>query len=72
MIEVIDWFSSNKEWVFSGIGAVIIAAIITWFFRRSQSKKQIQKSGNNSVNIQVGDNLNIHTKETEDERSQKK
>ena len=71
-MEIIDWFNSNKEWVFSGIGAVIIATIITWFLRRSSSKKQIQKSGNNSINIQVGDNLNINTKETEDGRIQKK
>ena len=71
-MEIINWFNSNKEWVFSGIGAVSIAAIITWFLRRSPSKKQIQKSGNDSINIQVGDNLNIHTKETEDERSQEK
>jgi len=71
-MEIISWFNSNKEWVFSGIGAVIIGTIITWFLRRSSSKKQIQKSGNNSINIQVGDNLNINTKETEDERSQEK
>lgn len=71
-MQIIDWFTSNKEWVFSGIGAVIIATIIAWFLRRSSSKKQIQKSGNNSINIQVGDNLNIHTKETEDDRTQEK
>ena len=68
---IINWFSSNKEWIFSGIGAVIIGIIITWLIRRSPSKKQIQKSGNNSINIQAGDNLNINTKETHDERSQK-
>ena len=71
-MEIINWLNSNKEWIFSGIGVGIISIIITLFFKRSQSKKQIQKSGNNSVNIQVGDNLNIHTKETEDERIQKK
>lgn len=60
------------EWVFSGIGAVIFGIILTWFLRRSSSKKQIQKSGNNSINIQVGDDLNINTKETKNERTQKK
>ena len=71
-MEIIDWLDANKEWVFSGIGVAIILIIIRFFFKRSQSKKQIQKSGNNSINIQVGDNLNINTKETKDERTQKK
>ena len=71
-MEIIDWLDANKHWIFSGIGVAIISIIIHFFFKRSQSKKQIQKSGNNSINIQVGDNLNIHTKETEDERSQEK
>ena len=71
-MEIISWFNSNKEWVFSGIGVAIFSIIITWFFRRSQSKKQIQKSGNNSVNIQIGDSLNLHSKESKDERTQKK
>jgi len=71
-MEIIDWFNSNKEWIFSGIGVGIISIIVTLFFKRSQSKKQIQKSGNNSVNIQIGDSLNLHSKESKDERSQEK
>ena len=71
-MEIINWLNSNKEWIFSGIGVAIISVVVTLFFKRSHSKKQIQKSGNNSINIQVGDNLNIHTKETKDERTPKK
>lgn len=71
-MEIINWLNSNKEWIFSGIGVAIISIVIHLLFKRYQSKKQIQKSGNNSINIQVGDNLNIHTKETQDERTQKK
>lgn len=71
-MEIINWLNSNKEWIFSGIGAGLILFIITLLFKRSQSKKQIQKSGNNSVNIQIGDSLNLHSKESKDERSQEK
>jgi membrane protein implicated in regulation of membrane protease activity len=70
---IINWLSSNKEWIFSGIGVAVISTIVALFFRRYQiKKKQIQKSGNNSINIQVGGNLNLSSKESKDERSGKK
>ena len=68
-MEIIDWLDANKQWIFSGIGVAIIAFIIRLIFNRRQTKKQIQQSGDNSINIQVGDNLNIHTQETDDEGS---
>jgi high-affinity Fe2+/Pb2+ permease len=67
METIFSWIDSNKEWFFSGIGVAIITTIISLFFMRTRSKKQTQKSGDNSVNIQVGGNINIHTKETDDE-----
>ena len=65
---MIDWFIANKEWVFSGIGI----AIISWFFiRKSKNQKQTQKSGNNSINIQVGKNLNINKSQSEEKNDRK-
>lgn len=53
-----EWILKNKEWLFSGVAIAIPLAIIGWFFS-SRENKQVQKSGNNSKNIQVGGNLEI-------------
>lgn len=53
-----EWIIQNKEWLFSGIAIAIPLAIIGWFFS-SRGNKQVQKSGDNSTNIQVGGNLKI-------------
>lgn len=53
-----EWIVENKEWLFSGIAIAIPLAIIGWLYA-SQGNKQVQKSGSNSKNIQVGGNLNI-------------
>ena len=29
---MIDWLYRNKEWLFSGIGIAVTAAILGWFF----------------------------------------
>ena len=46
----------NKEWIFSGIGVSILTALI-WFFwpKSGTGKKQIQKAGDASVNVQAGE-----------------
>ena len=49
-----DWFFTNIEWIFSGIGVFILSI----FFIKNKNK-QIQKSGDNSTNIQVGGNADI-------------
>ncbi len=62
-----DWLARNAEWVLSGIGVVIPIAIISWIFtKKSISRKQVQKSGSNSINIQVGKNLTIGQVEPKD------
>ena len=55
-----NWLLHNKEWIFSGIGVFIIALIINWLNRPPKNKKvnQRQKSGDNSVNIQIGGDFN--------------
>jgi hypothetical protein len=54
-----DWVIANKEWLFSGVLIAVPLAIIGWFYK-STATKQIQKSGKNSTNIQVGGNITIN------------
>lgn len=53
-----NWIVQNQQWVFSGIGATVVGAMLAYFLARP-SNNQSQKSGNNSVNIQSGRDLNI-------------
>jgi sugar phosphate permease len=54
MEQILDFFSNNYEWIFSGIGVFIIS-----FFLIRKSKGQKQKVGNNSVGIQAGRDVKI-------------
>jgi predicted negative regulator of RcsB-dependent stress response len=56
-----DWISQNREWLFSGVLISIPLAVIGWLFFSGRNK-QVQKSGNNSINIQVGEKLEIDGK----------
>ncbi|KJD56673.1 hypothetical protein [Bacillus velezensis] len=65
-----NWLSQNKEWVFSGAGLTIIAFAFNLFKKKNKSegKRFIQESGDNSVNIQ-GESVkvgNITPKQGED------
>ena len=53
-----EWILENKQWLFSGVAIAIPIAIISWLFS-SRANKQIQKSGDNSTNIQVGGDFKI-------------
>lgn len=55
---MVEWIIENKEWLFSGIAIAIPLAIFSWFITSSKSK-QVQKSGDNSTNIQVGGDFKI-------------
>lgn len=57
-----QWVIENKEWLFSGIAIAIPIALIGWFFS-GKNNKQIQKSGDNSNNIQIGGNVKINRAE---------
>ncbi|WP_041408261.1 hypothetical protein [Shewanella sp. W3-18-1] len=56
-----SWFIENKEWLLSGAAISIPIAVIGWI-KACKSTKQLQKSGHNSVNIQVGGNLKVGKK----------
>lgn len=64
-----DWVLENKEWLFSGLAIALITLPIS-IARGTFTKKKnslIQKSGNNSTNIQVNGDLNIKShKDTSD------
>ncbi|MDO8263523.1 MAG: hypothetical protein Q7T21_09870 [Gallionella sp.] len=60
-----NWIISNKEWLFGGIAIAVPLAILGWFFS-AKSNKQVQKSGSNSTNIQVGGNVSIKSKNTDE------
>ncbi|WP_128090478.1 hypothetical protein [Ensifer sp. 1H6] len=55
-----QYVAENKEWIFSGAGAVVVAAILTAIARRLSRNNdpghnnQMQKSGSFSTNTQIG------------------
>ncbi len=66
------WILANKEWLFSGLLVAVPIALIGWFFaRRGLHRSQVQRSGDDSVNIQAGGNINMGDG-TRDERSNTK
>jgi hypothetical protein len=61
-----EWFIQNKEWLLSGIAVSVPIAIIGWLFvRRRRQNIQKQRSGDGSVNIQIGGSINIAKKKVE-------
>lgn len=60
MEQISDFFSSNYEWIFSGIGVFVIS-----FFIIKKSKIQKQKLGDNSTGIQAGRDVNIKKSNSE-------
>lgn len=55
-----EWILANKEWIFSGIGVLIVGLLINLFKGKKDLKatKMKQKSGSNSSNIQIGGDYN--------------
>lgn len=53
-----EWIMENKEWLFSGIAIAIPLSIVGWITSKN-GNKQVQKSGKNSTNIQVGGDFKI-------------
>lgn len=55
-----SWVIENKEWLFSGVGLVILAWIVRKLFRRTRdTSSQAIRAGDNSANIQAGRDVNI-------------
>lgn len=60
LYKILETIATNKEWVFSGIGVFAIGFLFT---KKRPSIIQKQKSGNNSINIQVGRDYETSSKE---------
>lgn len=54
MEQISNFFTTNYEWIFSGIGVFIISLLLI-----RKSKGQKQKVGNNSFGIQAGRDAKI-------------
>lgn len=63
MEEFVAWVIDNKQWLFSGVGLVVVAWVGRLIFKkRYASSTQIIRSGDSSTNVQVGRDVNIGTK----------
>lgn len=62
MEEFIQWLGTNKEWIFSGVGVVLVAWIGRVIFQGRQTSSQEIRSGDKSSNIQAGRDIRIETK----------
>ena len=55
MHDLIAYILTNKEWIFSGVGILILGWIINLLFSKPKDNSKItfeQNSGSNSTNIQ--------------------
>lgn len=59
-----NWIVENKEWLFSGVLIAVPLALLGLFVSNKKSK-QVQKSGSNSNNIQVGGDIHIGDKKND-------
>ena len=65
MAQLGQWILDNMEWLFSGAGLALLVWIGRLIFRRRKaSTSQKIRAGKDSVNIQVGHNMNVRSEET--------
>jgi hypothetical protein len=63
--DMLDWIVANREWLFEGLGVTLLvgAGLLVKRFVTGKAKpkhsNQVQRSGSNSSNIQVGGDLSI-------------
>lgn len=63
MEELWAWAFKNKEWLFSGIGVVVIGWVGQLIFKKSNdSSTQNIRSGAGSINVQGGRDVTVGTK----------
>ena len=66
MDTIMTWLINNIEWLFSGIGIVVLVGLGRYFFRRRQkTSSQTIRSGERSFNIQAGRDINLQEKANE-------
>ena len=58
--KITKFFVENYQWIFSGIGVLVLGRIFMLFKKRSNKVvDQKQKSGEGSTNIQVGGDVKL-------------
>lgn len=63
MEDYVAWVIDNRAWLFSGVGAVILAWVGRLLFKKNYaSSTQTIRSGDSSTNVQAGRDVNIATK----------
>lgn len=68
MDEFMAWLIDNKEWLFSGVGAVLVAWVGRFVYRkRRTAPSQVIRAGNNSTNLQAGRDIGFNAKKKGDD-----
>ncbi|MDV6345586.1 hypothetical protein [Nitrosomonas sp. Is37] len=63
MDDLLSWIIAEKQWLFSGVGLVVLTGIIRVIYKgRQAASSQNIRSGNNSMNIQAGRDIKINSK----------
>lgn len=63
MEDFVAWVINNKEWLFSGVGLVVVAWVGRLVFKKTYaSSTQTIRSGDSSTNVQSGRDVNIAMK----------
>lgn len=71
MENFVSWIIDNKEWLFSGAGLVVIGWLVRLIFKkRNGSINQNIHSGDNSINLQAGKDVNIGSKKDSNDREE--
>lgn len=66
MEDFVAWVIDNKEWLFSGVGLVVVAWMGRLIFKKTfASSSQTIRAGDSSANVQTGRDVNIATKKKE-------
>jgi hypothetical protein len=61
MIKLIHWIIANREWLFSGLGLIIIGGLFRLLFYRNLNRiAQKQVSGDHCTNIQSAGDVKIN------------
>lgn len=70
-----EWILNNKDWIFSGIGVVVVGWILNLIFKKEKQVEPVSNNNNNNsniVNINVGDTSNNPAKSNSEKASSEK
>jgi hypothetical protein len=72
-LKPMNWLIQNREWLFGGVLVAVPLAVVGWILAKRHSvKSQKQVGGDNSVNVQVGGNIQIGRGERDDRPNPKR